>query len=539
MTPQINYDDDLLYEHLTLICQEFEQAALKSGTRDGLLVVANSPLQMMDQVLESSSRALTMNRTKKVKSTTGDQRSSSDTGSSSLFSVEQASATESAGFIPSIPAIPSLNFNPDTINAAVDNLVHGETTGDPLVDLSTVEFDPDLAKLTGSTNLQDYLKDCLGCDARLSFDWQLKPVDLLSPIAGLVDDINIALDGFELQMNPYSSLKDLCDMLNNINWLCLPDLVAVLMALKLLLKSYLSFQLSINLDWTVVIGPLLKLILDAIASLIQAIAGVLVGPLDCIIGAFKSIAEVEKELASAAVAAGALANKLTSLPEKEDVGFTLDTLYKEVSVDKGTPGTASATLGLSTPAIASLDVSTRVGNDKSTSPWAFPSGIQLTDKIKLPDAVKDINFPSSHWTTKIILAVQEAKNYILDLVRKILGSLDSLKGLVSGGLSVQLGNLGLLLFVKDMVALILLIIDLVTSNKNIKDWCDYLQKHPEILEEALGKSYDKITVSNSDRALVLAQGPKVVGTIKTCAAETSGPQQQMLSQWIQDLKRGN
>jgi hypothetical protein len=469
-----------------------------------------------------------------------------------LIVQENTNLIDNDGFLPSLPNVPSITLNTEKINENTSvNVINEE---DSLIDLSSVEFDDDLKDLTGMDNLQDFLKDCMSCDLRVTFDWQLKPIDLLGPIGDLVKDINSSLDSFETQMDPFAAVENLCDILNGTNWLCLPDLIAILMSLKLLLKSYLSFQLSINLDWTVIIGPLLKIILDSIASLIQAIAGVLLGPLDCVIGALKSIAEMEKQIRQTAEAAAQVYNRLSdrvtqvgqivdvnkSVNLDKETNIEADVLYKDVAVTSGKMGASSTVFNLSTPAIPSLKVSTRSDDvDKAQwSEWSFPSGVQLTDKVKLPDSIKDPRFKASHWTTKVILTVQEAKQYILDLVRKIIGSVNSLKGLVSGGLSMQLGNLGLLLFVKDMIALIMLIIKLLSSNKGIKDWCQHLEQHPEILEEALGITHQKVTVSNMDRGLVLAQGPKIVGTIKTCSAETTSPQQQVLNQWIQDLKRG-
>lgn len=558
MSPQINHKDDFLYEHLTLIIQEFEEAALASNKREGFLVVANSPLQAMDQVLESSSKALATNKTRQVKR----EKASGPTTKSKSTSVSNSliTVTENPDATGLIPSPPSVTLNTDKVGT------HSDLVGGPEahIDLNSIEFDEDIKNLTGVGNLQDFLKECMGCDLRLTFDWQLKPIDLLGPIGDLIKDINLALDSFEKQLNPFSALEDLCDILNGVHWLCLPDLVAILMALKLLLKSYLSFQLKISLDWTVIIGPLLKIILDAIASLIQAIAGILLGPLDCVIGALKSVAEMEKQLGQVANAGkdvldrlGTRANQLadvasgSKMTPDPDVEFDTSILYKDVAnqpqssgsiglQDVTIEGKKTKVLDLTAPTPPSLKTSIRAdGKAPTWSEWSFPSGIQLTDKVKLPDSIKDPRFDFAHWTTKLILAVQEAKQYILDLVRKILGSLDSLKGLVSGGLSVQLGNLGLLLFVKDMIALVLLVIKLLSSNKNIKDWCQHLEQHPEILEEALGTTHQKVSVSTADRSLILAQGPKVVGTIRTCAAETSGPQQQMLNQWIADLKRGS
>lgn len=555
---QVNFEDKYLYEHLSFIIQEFEEAALKSNKREGLLVVANSPLLAMDQVLESSSKALRKNRTKKINKSPPAQSSSktvTDTNNSTVFRVKE---NESTGVVPQPPEV---TLNTEAINEQTSvDLIGGESA----IDLSSIELDDDLKNLVGSKNLQDFLKDCLNCDLRVSFDWQLKPIDLLGPIGELVKDINLSIDNFEKQMNPFTALEDLCDILNGTHWLCLPDLMSILMALKLLFKSYLSFQFSISIDWTVIIGPLLKVILDAIASLIQAIAGVLLGPLDCVEGALKTVAEVEKQMQQtleaglqvadrvqirAEQASQLLSKKKVSLDSNTDIDFNV--LLKDIGVTEGKPGNVSTKTSridgkeivipeLTTPDLPEMQ--TRIRKEDAAAPewtqWSFPSGIALTDKVTLPDAIKDPRFSASHWTTKVILSVGEAKKYVLELVRKIIGSVNSLKGLISGGLGIQLGNLGLLLFVKDMIALIILIMKLLQSNKTVKDWCAHLENHPEVLEEMLGETYSKVAVSKTDKALILIQGPQIVGRIKTCATETTGVQQNLLNQWIQDLQRG-
>lgn len=546
-SPQINYEDEFLFEHLSLIVQEFEEAAIKSNTRAGFMVAANSPIMAMDAVLQSASTALSMNRTKAV------VRSDKTVTASAGITVTNPQKVDQDGFLPSVPTVPSV-----IVDAALKaDLVGGEGS---IIDVASVTFDEDMQGLTGDKNLRDMLKDCLACDLRLTFDWQLKPIDLLGPISDLIKDINLSLNNFEQHMDPFGSLRDLCDILNGVHWLCIPDLMTILMSLKLLLKKYLSFQLQINLDWTVIIGPLLKLILDAIGSLIQAIAGVLLGPLDCVLGALKSIAEMQKQLQQTVEAAEAVVDRIGTrasqakqlvdpkedLQLDEDTTFDTSELYKDGAVNPAIPGSSELqdvrvnghkekVLSLTAPTPPSLQVDQREdGKPPKWSEWSFPSGVALNNQVKLPDSLKDPRFNFAHWTTKIILAIQEAKNYILDLVRKVIGSLNSLKGLVSGGLGIQLGNLGLLLFLKDMIALVILIIKLLSGRKP-KDWCSELEQHPEILEEALGN----VQVTSGDKTLILAQGPKIVGTIKTCAAETSGPQQQMLNQWITELKRGN
>ena len=316
--PSINYDDPFIYQHLSLIVDEFEKAALRSQDRQAIMATAQSPLAAMDQILGSSDTALSMGRTANA------QRVSAPAGNNSRSAGGEASTSngwEAPGF--------RLEGQPDSDESqrraeqeswkedhndlkwvAENTSEEPERTGrGEIADIKEPSFtvgfegsvsaDRDFNDLLngepGGAQLGDWLADCLGCDLRISFDWQLQPIDLFLPLANLLADINAALDQFENWFNPNSMMENLCDLLNGLNFLCIPDLMAILMALKMLLKSYLTFQLSIRLDWTLLLGPLLKLILDALVTLLQQIAGIIVAPLDCAIAALTSIADLQDQ----------------------------------------------------------------------------------------------------------------------------------------------------------------------------------------------------------------------------------------------------
>lgn len=512
---KVNYKDPLLYEHLTMIITEYEEAALKSEKRSGILAVANGPLNAMDSVLEGAERTLqTYVNFHKKRNKISKASTSSTSNADGILGVD-------------IPLVTSVIVDAPDVN---ESLV-GKS--DALLDLEDIAFDEDLRDLAGVDNLYDYLKDCLKCNSRLSFKWQIQPVDLTSALNKLLKSINTALDSFEKQMEPLGNIKDLCEILNNTNWLCLPDLVTLLMSIKLLLRSYLTAQLKLNIDWTVLIAPLLKLIVDGIGNLISAIGSVTIGPLDCLTAALKTIAEVQKQIDGIANAAAGIGERVGERA-KQSAAFLADypvvpaendnihsnLIYKDVSLDKKN---------------MSLDVSTRTTNKAPVyDAWSFPSGVALDGNVSLPDAITDPRFDSAHWTTKLILTINEAKDFILDLIRKILGSVNSLDDIVSGGLTIQLGNLGMMLFLKDMIALIILLIKLLNSNKGVKDWCTHLQQHPEILEDVLSANNKKIKVSASDQNLYLLQNDIIVGKVQTCL-KVNQKDSAMVSTWIGHL----
>lgn len=552
-----------LYEHLSLIVKAYEEELGKMTSRDAILVMAHSPLAASRELLHGSLEAMQMNykrRKSSSKKSNNSKLSSSSKGPNFEISVKENTPEKNTGYLPQVPVIPSVIIDPTGLSENTEMNMVGQ---DSWIDLSRVEFDDDMKNLTGVDDLNSYLSECFNCDLRVKFDWQLKPIDLVLPIVDFLDQINDALDQLESQLNPFKSLEELCNILNGINWLCLPDLISLLMALKMLFMKYMTFQLKLNLDWTVLLGPLLKFILDALASLIQAIAGVLLGPIECVLGVLRTISQFEQALVNTGNAAVAFEQRFAerirqgkSLLSKdptvldEETTFDLQKIMKQVSVKDGTGGTNSTkrviidgtdieVVDLEAPRPPSLSVkssSEDLGADVAVDPFAFLSGISLNDTVTLPEALKDPRFHTSHWTIKMIMAVEEAKQYIIDLVSRIVGSLNSIKGLVAGSLSLQIGNLGLLLFIKDMISLVLLVYALIKQGQGITDWCEELEKNPEILEKVFPNA--KAFYSENERAVVLQQGEEILGKVYTCSSQRVSPQNNMITSWISELKEG-
>ena len=566
--PSINYADPHLYEHLTLIIDEFEKTALRSGSRQGILVTAQAPLAAMDQILKSSDKALTMGRTANASRASSRSRSSSgvpdggekapagtgtSAGDSAANTNTEATETE--------PWIQSHNNLRHIESGTSEDFIEVEgELGNKTIDINTpsfevglggvegnVGFDADFNELlnsdSGGAQLGDWLADCLGCDLRISFDWQLQPVDLLLPLAGLLSDINAALDKFEGFLNPNGLLKDLCELLNGLRFLCIPDLIAILMALKMLLKSYLSFQLSIKVDWTLLLGPLLKLILDAIATLLQQIAGIIVAPLDCAYAALMTVSNLQDALAETAAMAGAVGARVADqIVETVSGGNSInensaDWRYKDVtSTTEFVKGNQEEGGKLPDVTLPSISTSNRLGSEEQSadSDFTFLTGFEITSETKLPDALKVPEFLQSNPFKKLALSVKEARDYVMSLVRRIITALRSLEGLVSGSLSMNLGNLGLILFIRDMIRLVMIIIQLFKDyGGNVTDWCEQLRNNPEIAERYIPGTKARV---EKDK-IVLVKGPEVVAEINTCSTGRTDAQAALMKKWILDLKR--
>lgn len=560
--PPINYDDPHLYEHLSLIIDEFEKAALRSEQRQAMMATAQSPLSAMDQILASSDRALNMNRTANAKTSSGDSADTSDQWKTPGFRLEGSGLDDSGNSDGEAPAVEShndLRWISSGETKRSEATEEGEIPEIPQSSFTvgaegSVGFDADFNELmNGDPNgaqLGDWIKDCFGCDLRVSFDWQLQPIDLLSPLAGLLQDINIALDQFDYFFDENKLMEQLCDLLNGLNFLCIPDLLAILMALKMLLKSYLTFQLSIKVDWTLLLGPLLKLILDAIVTLLQQIAGIIVAPLDCAYAALMSIANLQDTLAETAAMAVAVGARVTDrasvigsvvsgngFPGFEDTEIEADARLKDVSTThKTVQGNQDDGGELPDIQIPALDVSSRDADKEAAEGAAFslPTGFEINADTKLPTALKDPQFLQSNPFKKLALSVKEARDYIMDLVRKVILALRSLESLVSGSLSLSLGNLGLILFVRDMIRLIMIVIQLFKGRK-VDDWCEYLSNNPEVMDGVIAGA--KGSYDAEREKIVLTRGPEVVAEINTCATGRTDAQSALMQKWVKDLKR--
>lgn len=515
----VNTEDPRAYEYLSLIISEFEKAALRSDTREGLMVIAQHPLNSMEDILDGSDMVLDS-------------------------TVPTNEETEDPG----------------------GNRTSGSNIQDP--DLRDILEDDSIGE-----NIRSYLRDCFNCDARIHADWQFKPVDFLGPIKTLLRDINLALSMFENQLNPYQTLSGLCDLLNDLNFFCIPDLITIMLSLKMLFKRYLQAQLDIAIDWTAILGPILKFVIEGVASLTNVISGIIVAPMECAVDALRTVHELHMQ-SELALQGGAQVMQRINQRARQGVGLfkaaaskdpavqvppvdgeELDAYFNvrdfefgsggrlNIGVERNQDGEVDDPLNIQVEGelLGRMSSSDRRPGEEppSGTDFSVATGFRLRENMTLDEALDDPGFLGSRWTGKLIVAVDEARQFVIDFTDKVKGAAQSIAGLVSGGLSIQVRGLGLLLFLKDLISLVVMIIQMMTRNQNVNDWCDFLQENPEALTPHLGRfSLEKVTVRAEEDRLALYTGPKYVGEIKTCLSARSGtPQSDILNQWINDLKR--
>jgi hypothetical protein len=516
------------YQNLSLIINEFEKAALKSSKRESLLAVMNAPLDGMDQVLLGSKKTLT--KVQEVRGGAKRQRKASAPAES--YGTTSGSPSKSKN-------MRGVDVSTEPFEATVtEQNQDGLIPLPPTLKLSGgVQLDADLAEIFGENGqdadaIRAYMKDCLGCDSRISFDWQVPAYDLLGPISDMISEINLAMDKIESLTDPTKLLEGFCKAMNDFQIICIPDWTMILMSLKMLLNKYLQFGLSVTLDWTIVLGPLLNIIVDGVAALIQQIAGVLFSPLDCAISVLESLEKLEDAARGAVSTAEALSNGAADyaqaaaagqfLPNAEAESLTRDFTAKYAK-DKNT--------GKDSSVVTSVGSTVRNSDDpQNKNAWASVwAGLEASTQSKTL-----VESDNDSLTGVLVAAVKEAKEWIELQVSKILATIKSVKGLVGGGLTLQLQGLGIMTLIIQLIRVVMMIINLLRSGVQPANWCTYLEEHPEMLEDALKKAVDPN--ASVRRKIITVNGRST--TLESCVSQRTDVDKTVLTQWINDLQKG-
>lgn len=546
-------DEHYRYAYLSDLCSEYRKAAIGSGTRVGTVAAMYHPVRGVSLIAESTSNML----------------DSFDSFGQQVNSL--AKETVSRG-IEEETSVPDGERQTTSGCGAKEDKQTFKTflndVGDSQENASLQDFDITIGKnreiksasnqlfldkalgIEGIDNsVLKYLEECWDCDLKVEFDWQLKPLNILIGLEGFLDDIEDLLDMINDMLDPAKFLANFCDFFDGFNWICPPDLVALLLALAMLIKKYMMLAIDINLDWTALLGPIIKWIVDAIVSFLQQIVQILVAPLDCVIGALQSIQSVldaADELSDTAIAA---ANYLSggvggmfegetkptssivaskgnptysetykkekeSREERSSIGDQFKDVNKELKTNpnadfeqtetdarlsamretqKGGPQVGGFKLARKV-----VDETARMQMKEDKSRFNIPTGISIgvddtfdsffADRKKKKaenKAVFDLSNITIFKTS--ILAVQSARQYIVDFFNQIMFALTSLNAMFSAKLSLNVESLGLILLLLDLIKLIKMLLNLKHMN------CQTLEDNPELVLQALRQEYPNMT----------------------------------------------
>jgi len=506
----INTRDPQLYEHLSLICSSYEEQAIRSGKRAAFLAVAKGPLTGFEQILSGADTVLAESERR------GQQRST----------------------------------------GRIQGSVSGSLT-DPDQDLSVSlqtdgadqEFDADLLDLLSQEGpvgdfAARYLSECLGCEGRIQFGWQLKPINLLANLDKLLDQIEGSLDRFTARLDPLQQLSGLCNLLNAFKVFCLQDILMVLMSIKMLIRRYMQNTLKVRLDWTAILGPLLKVVLDGIANLIGDAGAILEAPLDCAAASLKTSDQIYRQARELLQDLTGIATGLnTSVDGQLGIGMrnikwedgrlqSKDSVIPFPGTEQDRNQGAAERFGNQnrTPNQRSADLFG--GDDPGLN---LPTGFDVDARMTVADALRHSQFAKATPIQKILVPLQEARDWIHAEIEKINRAVKSLSALTGDGLVVNLDNLGVLLFLTDVVGLIGLIVRMLRQGNRQTDWCRVLADNPQQLEQQLARTADGVAVERDGDSLRLRRGRDIVGEIPLCSNRRTEADTDLVAQWIAEL----
>jgi len=170
------------------------------------------------------------------------------------------------------------------------------------------------------------LAGCIDCGDWPEFDMEW-PVFGLDGLKNLLDSINNCLDNIMQQLDPYSFMNGLCPFLDKFAKAnCALDLRALIAMLNMLLARYSLSCLKLSINWGVIIGPIIKAIVDFLGSAIELLMRYVSYIFDCMrsfLGVIKNtLSEAEKIIQQTQMLGAQIKNSAKQLANTENYSVT-------------------------------------------------------------------------------------------------------------------------------------------------------------------------------------------------------------------------
>ena len=391
-------------------------------------------------------------------------------------------------------------------------------------------------------DIKNSARECFDCDLKAVFDFQIKPINLLSELMPLINKIGAILDNLINELKPFDLLASICNLTKNLNIFCLPDLLSILVTLEGLIARYIGEAYKLVLNWTFIIGPIIKGIVDIAATLMEQIRRLLVAPLDCAAGVIGTILNFTEQANSSfenmeafAVAFGKYdyktesnvldrTMKFASQPELNDMGNVFRKDNKEVD-----PGTETNLIyGWEFSMDDTLESSYQKQKQQIQARKRLKKRQDSINKLNkdprkaqsiLEQAVKNISPEMMDWgevdgksvtqaelaaieeefgrlaeqenqgmLKNLLFLINEGKEWINSLHANLLLSLKALNGLVANNLEISFKLGGWVLMIFDMIKVIQLIVQFF-KNGEFRNLCDIMENDPERLKDILERDF--------------------------------------------------
>tara|TARA_A100001201_G_scaffold15389_2_gene18575 strand:+ start:1837 stop:3525 length:1689 start_codon:yes stop_codon:yes gene_type:complete len=528
----MSIEQDQNYLDACKIVDSYERAIRSERNEVSVLMMMEANLDFMEEILESSQSAL--NEMDIVDNSPESEReeNTSDNNQQAALSEnkDQNSCAEEKEFV-SIDGA-TINFKSlDPVTADASELLV-----DPVNAIDA--FLGGDGEITAE-DIQKAASECFECNLKAEFDFQIKPINLLSELMPLINQIGAMLDNIINELKPFDLMANLCKMSKNIRLFCLPDLLSILVTLEGLIKRYIGEAFKLVLNWTFIVGPIIKGVVDIAATLMEQIRRLLVAPLDCAAGIIGSILDFEENAKDKFENMEAFAASFVDYDYKTK-SRTLSRSMK-FSPDPELESTKSALKDDKRKTDGSAEKNLTYGWEFSVNDTLASSYEKKKEQIKarnrlnkrkaavdklnkdprkaqsiLEKAVNNINSDLIYVDGKsptemelnaieeeyerlaeqenqgilknLLFAINEGRDWVNSLHANLLLSLKALNGLVANNLEASLKLGGWILMIFDIIKVIQLIVHFFKSG-NFKSICDIMDNDPERLKDILEKDF--------------------------------------------------
>jgi len=121
------------------------------------------------------------------------------------------------------------------------------------------EKEKEIAKIDSQSDIEK----CIDCGERPTSEFSFKPIFAMDGFRDLLNSLDSTMDSLMQQLDPYSFVNGLCPFLDGFaNRTCKYDLKAMLGLLTMLMGRYSMAALEMTLNWSTLLGPLVKGVAD-------------------------------------------------------------------------------------------------------------------------------------------------------------------------------------------------------------------------------------------------------------------------------------
>lgn len=134
------------------------------------------------------------------------------------------------------------------------------------------------------------LEKCFDCVIKVNLSYAMPALEFTFNFAQQLRKLKELLKQINADLDPTKILSMICQMSLNFgkNLICPSNLLGISLLLPHLFTKYSLDLVKLRLDWTVVLGPIIKTIVGSIVSFVENIPRLIVPFIDCFINVFKN-----------------------------------------------------------------------------------------------------------------------------------------------------------------------------------------------------------------------------------------------------------